>query len=89
MDSEFTRQVEVKIESIAAEIAAGRHEDGWALGPDRIVAEMADEPVDVCGWDRGLDLYPEPPGAGELRATIRQDARLLWEAIGRLRAMYG
>lgn len=88
MTPEFAHLVEVKIETIAAQIDAGLHEDGWAKGPDYICEQAADEPVDVPGWLRGLDLYPKPDGAEELIALIASDAGTLFEAIGRLRGMY-
>lgn len=81
MTPEFAEQVEAKIE-------ASEGVGGWAKGPAAIIAEISDELVDVCGWDRGLDAHPEPPGAAELRATIRHDANLLWEATKRLAEIY-
>lgn len=53
----FPEAVDEKIRWVAAEIAAGRHEDGWAQGPRRIVEEMIDETIDIPAWARGLELY--------------------------------
>lgn len=74
--------------AVEAKVKASAGVDGWRNGPLFITDNAADEQIDTPAWLTGLDLYPFPPGAKELRAEIGEDAADLFEKIQRLKGMY-
>lgn len=74
--------------AVAAKIAASEGVNGWRHGPQFITDQANDETIDIPAWLTGLDLYPLPPGAKELRAEIGEDAAELFRKIEKLKGMY-
>lgn len=88
MTVRYTDAVDRKVTEAAERIARGEQVDGWALGPERICGEAADELVDLSGWLRGLGQHELPPRAAELIDSITGDAALLWDCVQELRRLY-
>mgnify|MGYP000718701008 CR=1 FL=1 len=82
MTDAFADAVESKVET-SAEV------NGWRHGPAHICEQAIEETVDIAAWLRGLDEFEKPAGAEDLIATVTGDAALLFEAVGRLKGMYG
>lgn len=88
MTGAYADAVEAKVEQAAERIRRGEQVDGWALGPERICQEMADEMVDCSGWARGLEQYDLPPRAAEIIDLITGDCALIWDQIMELKRIY-
>ena len=76
-------------DAVDAQVARNEGRGGWDRGPQAIIAEAAEEAVDITAWLRGLDRYPMTAGQLARVERIVGDAKLIWEELGELAGTYG
>jgi hypothetical protein len=75
-------------DEVDAQVARNEGRGGWDKGPAAIVAEAAEEAVDIAAWLRGLDEYPMTAGQLDRVERIVNDSRLIWEELRELARAY-
>jgi hypothetical protein len=78
MASPYHAAVEARVE---ANVGLG----GWKQPPEKIVAEVSEELVDVAGWLKGLDYGSLSYKEQELVDRLEDGACSLWYEAERLR----
>jgi hypothetical protein len=75
-------------DEVDTQVARNEGRGGWDRGPQAIIAEAAEEAVDIAAWLRGLDQYPMTAGQLARVERIVGDAKLLWEELSDLSRSY-
>ena len=73
---------------VERQVARNVGRGGWARGPQAIIAEAAEETVDVASWLRGLDGYPMTASQLDRIERIVGDAKLIYEELRELAQSY-
>lgn len=75
-------------DEVDAQVARNEGRGGWDRGPLAIIAEAAEEAVDISAWLRGLAGYPMTAALLDRVERIVGDSRLIWEELGELGRSY-